>query len=94
MPEKKVDYEFLEFIIGHLVDHPKDVVIERKIDELGVLLTLKVNPEDMGSIIGRKGTTIRAIRDLVRIVGMRNHARVTLKLLEATRETTKKESSN
>jgi len=76
------DKEFLEYIVKNLVDHPDDVKIDRKVDEMGVLLTLKVNPEDMGQIIGRGGATARAIRSLVRIIGLRNHARINLKIEE------------
>ena len=76
------DQDFLEFIVKGLVDHPEDVKIERKVDEMGVLLILKVHPEDMGQIIGRGGATARSIRSLVRIVGLRNHARVNLKIEE------------
>lgn len=76
------DQDFLEFIVKNLVDHPDDVKIDRKVDEMGVLLILKVNSEDMGQIIGRGGATARAIRSLVRIVGLRNHARVNLKIEE------------
>ena len=76
------DREFLEYIVKELVDHPKDVKVERKVDEMGVLLSLKVNPEDRGQIIGREGSTAKAIRNLVRIVGLKNHARVNLKIEE------------
>jgi|SRR3989344_539467 len=76
------DKEFLEFIVKALVDNPKDVKIERKVDEMGVLLSLTVNPADMGQIIGREGSTAKAIRNLVRIVGLKNHARVNLKIEE------------
>ncbi len=76
------DKEFLEYIVKNLVDHPDDVKIDRKVDEMGVLLTLKVHPEDMGQIIGRQGSTARAIRSLVRIVGLKSHARVNLKIEE------------
>ncbi len=83
MAEKKAqDQEFLEYVVKLLVDHPEDVKIERKVDEMGVLLSLKVNPEDMGQIIGKSGSTARAIRSLVRIVGLKNHARVNLKIEE------------
>jgi predicted RNA-binding protein YlqC (UPF0109 family) len=81
MAEAK-DIEFLEFIVKALVDHPEDVKVERKVDEMGVLLTVKVNPEDMGQLIGREGSTARAIRNLVRIIGLKNHARVNLKIEE------------
>lgn len=76
------DQDFLEYIIKALVDHPDDVKIDRKVDEMGVLLSLKVNPEDMGQVIGKAGSTARAIRSLVRIVGLKNHARVNLKIEE------------
>lgn len=79
---KEQDKEFLEFIVKALVDHPEDVEIGRKVDEMGVLLSLKVNSEDMGQIIGKAGATARAIRSLVRIVGLKNHARVNLKIEE------------
>jgi len=82
MATKDNDKEFLEFLIKALVDHPEDVKLERKVDEMGVLLSLEVNPEDMGQIIGRAGSTARAIRTLVRIVGLKNHARVNLKIEE------------
>lgn len=79
---KEADKDFLEYIVKALVDHPDDVVINRKVDEMGVLLSLKVHPEDMGQIIGKAGSTARAIRSLVRIVGLKNHARVNLKIEE------------
>ncbi|MBU2635432.1 KH domain-containing protein [Patescibacteria group bacterium] len=76
------DQEFLEYIIKALVDHPEDVKVDRRVDEMGVLLSLKVNSEDMGQIIGRAGATARSIRSLVRIVGLKNQARVNLKIEE------------
>ena len=82
MAKEASDKEFLEYIVKALVDHPDDVKVDRKVDEMGVLLSLKVNPEDMGQIIGRAGSTARAIRSLVRIIGLKNHARVNLKIEE------------
>ncbi len=82
MAKESSDQEFLEYLIKALVDHPEEVKIDRKVDEMGVLLSLKVNPEDMGQIIGKAGSTARAIRSLVRIVGLKNHARVNLKIEE------------
>ena len=76
------DQAFLEYLIKGIVSHPDDVNIDRKVDELGVLLTLKVNPEDMGQVIGKNGTTARAIRTLLRIIGMKSNARVNLKIEE------------
>jgi uncharacterized protein len=82
MAKGENDKEFLEYIVKALVDHPDDVSLDRKVDEMGVLLSLKVHPEDMGQIIGRAGSTARAIRTLVRIVGLKNQARVNLKIEE------------
>ncbi|TSC75765.1 MAG: hypothetical protein G01um101430_259 [Parcubacteria group bacterium Gr01-1014_30] len=82
MAKELSDKDFLEYIVKSLVDHPDDVKIDRKVDEMGVLLSLKVNSEDMGQIIGKAGSTARSIRSLVRIVGLKNHARVNLKIEE------------
>ena len=76
------DQEFLEYLVKSLVDNPDKVSVDRKVDEMGVLLTLKVAPEDMGKIIGRAGNTAKAIRSLLRIVGIKNNARVNLKIEE------------
>ncbi|MBI4128739.1 MAG: KH domain-containing protein [Parcubacteria group bacterium] len=76
------DQEFLEYVVKAVVDHPDTVVITRTVDEMGVLLSLKVHPEDMGQVVGRQGSTARAMRTLLRIVGMKNNARVNLKIEE------------
>ncbi|MEW5908005.1 MAG: KH domain-containing protein [Patescibacteria group bacterium] len=76
------DQEFLEFIVKAIVDKPEAVKVARKVDEMGVLLTLKVDPADMGKIIGRNGNTAKSIRTLLRIIGLKNHARVNLKVEE------------
>ncbi|MCP6719703.1 MAG: KH domain-containing protein [Patescibacteria group bacterium] len=82
MPNNTVDQEFLEYLIKSIVDHPDDVKVDRKVDEMGVLLLLKVNPQDMGQVVGRQGSTANAIRSLLRIVGIKNNARVNLKIEE------------
>ncbi|MDP2641154.1 MAG: KH domain-containing protein [Candidatus Yanofskybacteria bacterium] len=83
MNDEKYPYQdVLEHIVKGLVDHPEEVKIERRLDEMGVLLTLKVHKDDMGAVVGRQGTTARAIRTLVRIIGMKNQARVNLKIEE------------
>ena len=76
------DKVFLEYVVKALVDNPNDVKIDRTVDEMGVLITLTVNPADMGKIIGRMGNTAKAIRPLLRIIGMKNNARVNLKINE------------
>ena len=76
------DQEFLEFLVKAIVDHPEDVKIDRKVDEMGVLLELHVNQGDMGQVVGRQGSTAKAIRSLLRIVGIKNNSRVNLKIVE------------
>lgn len=76
------DVQFLDFLIKSLVDAPEKVQISRSVDEMGVLMTLSVDPSDMGKIIGRQGNTAKAIRTLLRVVGMKNNARVNLKINE------------
>jgi predicted RNA-binding protein YlqC (UPF0109 family) len=76
------DKAFLEYIVKALVDNPNDVKIDRTVDEMGVLITMTVNSSDMGKIIGRQGNTAKAIRTLLRVIGMKNNARVNLKINE------------
>ncbi|QQG37808.1 MAG: KH domain-containing protein [Candidatus Kaiserbacteria bacterium] len=76
------DQQFLEYVVKALVDTPDDVKINRSVDEMGVLLTLSVNKDDMGKVIGRSGQTAKAIRTILRVVGMKNDARVNLKIEE------------
>lgn len=76
------DQAFLEYLVKSIVENPEKVEIGRKVDEMGVLLTLKVAPQDMGLVVGRQGSTAKAIRSLLRIVGIRNNARVNLKIEE------------
>lgn len=79
---KVADQDFLEFLVKAIVDHPDDVKVERRVDEMGVLLSLKVHAQDMGQVVGRQGATAKAIRSLLRIVGIKNDARVNLKIEE------------
>lgn len=76
------DQSFVEYIAKAIVNHPNDVKTERTIDERGVLITLHINPEDMGYVIGREGQTARSMRTLLRIVGAKENARVNLKIYE------------
>ncbi len=91
MAAKPRDQEFLEFVVKSLVNYPEDVKITRTVDEMGVLLTLSVNPADVGQVIGRGGATAKAIRSLVRLVGLKNRARVNLKIEVPTKQTTTSE---
>lgn len=76
-----IDQQFVEYVIKNLVNHPDDVTVERKIDEKGVLLTLTVNPEDLGRVIGRRGSTAQSVRTLLRALGTKNDARYNLKIV-------------
>ncbi len=76
------DHAFLEYVVRALVDNPDQVIINRSVDEMGVLLTLTVSPDDMGKIIGREGNIAKALRTLLRVVGMKHNARVNLKINE------------
>ena len=82
MAGKEQDQEYLEMIVKAIVNNPEDISVERTVDEMGVLLTLKTNPEDMGYVIGRRGQTAQAIRTLLKIVGTKNNARVNLKIFD------------
>ncbi|MFO0702477.1 MAG: KH domain-containing protein [Candidatus Andersenbacteria bacterium] len=82
MAEQFADQQFVEYVIKSIVDHPDAVKAERTIDEMGVLITLSVSPEDMGQVIGRQGQTAKSVRTLLRVIGAKNDARVNLKILE------------
>ena len=76
------DKQFLEMIVKSIVSVPDAVVVDRTVDEMGVLLTLKIDPADMGYVIGRRGQTAQAIRTLLKIVGAKNNSRVNLKIYD------------
>ena len=82
MSEVYEDVAVLESIVKYIVDAPEEVKVDRKTDEMGVLLTLSVAKGDMGKIIGREGNTAKAIRTIVRVVGMKNNSRVNVKINE------------
>ena len=76
-----IDQQFVEYIVKSLVGNPDDVTIERIIDEKGVLLTLTVNPDDLGRVIGKRGMTAQSLRTLLRALGTKNDARYNLKIV-------------
>ncbi len=82
MAEQYADQSFIEYVVKSIVNHPGDVRSERTVDERGVLITLHVNQEDMGYVIGRSGQTARALRILLKIVGAKENARVNMKIYE------------
>ncbi|PIT97648.1 RNA-binding protein [Candidatus Berkelbacteria bacterium CG10_big_fil_rev_8_21_14_0_10_41_12] len=76
------DKNFVEYVVKAIVDNPNDVKVERKVDEMGVLIELTVNPADMGKIIGKEGKTAKSLRTLLRVLGAKENARVNLKIIE------------
>ncbi len=76
------EVDFLKYLVENIVEHTDDIVIEKKDDELGTLLTLQVHSDDMGIIIGKKGTTVNALRSILRLQGMKLGKKITLKVLE------------
>ncbi len=77
-----IDQQFVEYIVKSLVGKPEDVIVERRIDEKGVLLELTVDPEDLGRVIGKRGATAQSLRTLLRALGTKNDARYNLKIVD------------
>ena len=76
-----IDQQFIEYIVKSVVGYPDDVSVDRIIDEKGVLLTLTVNPDDLGRVIGKRGVTAQSLRTLLRALGTKNDARYNLKIV-------------
>lgn len=76
-----IDQQFVEYIVKTLVNNPDKVSVDRKIDEKGVLLSLTVDPEDVGRVIGKRGVTAQSIRMLLRALGTKQDARYNLKIV-------------
>ena len=88
-----IDQQFVEYIVKNLVENPEDVKVERTIDEKGVLLTLIVNKEDLGRIIGRRGATAHSLRALLRALALKNNAHYNLKISDSEEKTEAVENS-
>lgn len=82
MSETTIDQQFIEYVVKSLVSKPDSVKVERIIDEKGVLLTLTVDPEDLGRVIGKRGATAQSLRTLLRALGTKNEARYNLKIVD------------
>lgn len=87
-----IDQQFVEYIVKTLVNNPDKVHVDRQIDEKGVLLSLTVDPEDVGRVIGRRGSTAQSIRTILRALGTKNSARYNLKIVNTDEEGTTSES--
>ncbi len=77
-----IDQQFVEYIVKSVVGNPDAVEIKRTVDERGVLLELTVAPEDLGRVIGKRGSGAQAIRTLLRALGTKNDARYNLKIVD------------
>lgn len=77
-----LDKEFVEYVVKALVNYPDEVLVRRSVDDMGILLELSVNPEDMGKVIGKAGATAKSLRTLLRVLGSHNDERVNLKIVE------------
>lgn len=82
MSTKTIDQQFVEYVVKSLVGDPDAVIVERIIDEKGVLLTLTVSPDDLGRVIGKRGATAQSLRTLLRALGTKNEARYNLKIVD------------
>lgn len=91
MSEQFTDLTFVEYVVKSIVKNPDDVVARRDIDERGVLISLELNKEDMGTIIGKNGQTAKALRVLLRVIGSKNNARVNLKIIDPEKPEEQKE---
>lgn len=80
-----IDQQFIEYIVKSLVGNPDAVKVDRTIDEKGVLLELTVDPEDLGRVIGKRGSTAQSLRSLLRALGTKNDARYNLKIVDVDR---------
>lgn len=78
-----IDQQFVEYIVKTLVNNPDKVSVDRIIDEKGVLLSLTVDPEDIGRVIGKRGATAQSLRTLLRALGTKNDARYNLKIVNS-----------
>ena len=77
-----IEQQFVEFVVGKLVDHPDQVSVKRTEDDRGVLLALSVAPDDLGRVIGRRGATAQSLRNILRALGAKNDARYNLKIVD------------
>lgn len=73
---------FLQYVLESIVDDKDQLHIEVTVDDLGILLTVRVSDRDMGKLIGKSGQTVKALRTLLRVIGGNSAQRINLKILE------------
>ncbi len=77
-----VEQEFIESFVKSVVEIPDAVSTEIQQDEMGVLITLHVDKQDMGRVIGKNGETAKSLRTLLHVLGSKRKARVNLKIYD------------
>lgn len=80
--------QLLEYIIPNIVNHPEDVVITEESAAGVENLSIKVNPEDMGRVIGKAGKVIKAIRQIGRIIAIKRGLRVNIDVVDEKNQNT------
>jgi hypothetical protein len=76
------DQQFLESMLREIVEHPNEAEVKREVDDLGILLTIKVNKSDMGLVIGKRGINANAIKLIMKLIGYRNNNHISIKIEE------------
>ncbi len=79
--------ELIKYILNKIADHPDDLKIESLQNEESVTITAKLNPDDMGKVIGKGGKTINSIRSLVKILASKNQKRFNFNVESLNQET-------
>ncbi|HYZ11627.1 MAG TPA: KH domain-containing protein [Actinomycetota bacterium] len=74
--------DVLEYVARAIVDEPDAVEVTEVPGERSVILQLRVAPDDMGKVIGKRGRTVRAIRSLVRAAGSREGVTPLVEIVE------------
>lgn len=74
--------DLLIYIAQNLVEHPQAVDVREYEDEGAVILELRVDPSDMGKVIGRQGRIAKEIRTLMRSVAQRQGKKVTVEIMD------------
>lgn len=78
----EIEINYLQQIIIPLLEFPDDLNIQKRVDDKGVFLVVKVAQSDMGRVIGKLGETATAIRKLIRQFGMTHNMHISLKIDE------------
>ena len=85
-PSPTAGYDFLRYVLESLIEDHDELLIEQTVDQLGVLLTVRVSERDMGKLIGKSGQTVKALRTLLRVIGGNSAQRLNLKILEPVKQ--------